>query len=181
MSFKKVVFGSLAVIFGLITVLGGISGLIMAVVGDKNDMGLFEGLIGLLMWAGLTYWFFRLYKKADDKSESYRESGDDEEFGIEKDLDWSEGTYSEDEIAYVNGSPVYRFDYFDAKGDYSHRRVKVNSIERKNGQLYINALDLDKHANRTFRVENIDSLVVEDTGEMVDDDDVSAHFSGVFA
>ena len=181
MTFKKVVFGALSVFFGLVTVFGGISLLIMPFIGDEDGMGLLQGFIGLLMWAGLTYWFYRLYKRSSVGSANSQEISDDVEFDIEKDLDWSDAIVCEDEIAYVDGSPIYQFDYFDAKGNFSHRRVKVNSIERKNGQIYINATDIDKHASRTFSVDKIDSLMLEETGEIIDDNQVEAHFSRAFS
>lgn len=86
-----------------------------------------------------------------------------------------------DETAYVDESPIYQFDYFDSKGNYSQRRIKVKSIQRKNGELYLNALDLKKHASRTFKVANMDSLMLEETGEIINDNQVEAHFSGALA
>ncbi|MBN2606728.1 MAG: WYL domain-containing protein [Thiotrichales bacterium] len=170
------------VVFLFLTVLLGFTSFLVTVaLIDLFDEGVFSGVVGLFMAALLWVFTWLSYRGSKGKYgiADLVDSGLDANTKVSG-IDRSKA-YFEDEIAYVDGSPVYRFDYFDAKGDYSQRRVKVNSIERKNGQLYINATDLDKHASRTFRVENIDSLVVEDTGEIIDDDDVNAHFSGVFA
>lgn len=169
------------VVFLLLTVLLGFTSFLMTVsLIDLFEEGAFTGVVGLFM--AVLLWVFTWLSYRGSKGKygiaDLVDSGLDANTKI-TDIDRSTASF-EDEIAYVDGSPVYRFDYFDAKGNYSQRRVKVNSIERKNGQLYINATDLDKHASRTFRVDNIDSLVVEGTGEMIDDDDVHAHFVGVF-
>lgn len=170
---KVIIFGSLFWLSFVMLVLGGIGGLGLAFSGEPGE--LLEFVVGLSFWGGLTYLFYRIYKKAPESENSVA----NEAFDIEDDLDWGDDDYQGDDLVYVDGSPIYRFDYVDAKGEFSQRRAVVNSIERRKGLLYINAMDLDKHASRKFRVDSIHSLIIEDTGELVKGD-VGAHFSGVF-
>jgi len=140
-------------------------------------------LIGFFIWSG--YVFYELYEKNSVVKNRANNEVEYTENDLEEDIKSNEklGFYDqpEDEIAYVNDSPIYQFDYFDSKGNFSQRRIKVQSIERKHGELYLNALDLEKHASRTFKVANMDSLMLEETGEIIDDNQVESHFSGVFS
>jgi hypothetical protein len=64
------------------------------------------------------------------------------------------------------------FSYIDSKNDYSERRIIVHSID----DIYLKGFDLDRHARRTFKVENIQGLIVSrDSGEMFTPDQFIDH------
>ena len=58
---------------------------------------------------------------------------------------------------------VISFDYVDAEGEFSSRRVKVTMV----GQWQFEGIDLDKHATRTFRHDRVVGDVTSElTGEV---------------
>lgn len=64
-----------------------------------------------------------------------------------------------------NNLDVVKFDYLNAKGEYSSRRVKVMMV----GQWEFRGVDLDKHQHRSFKFDRvIGSIVSEVTGEVID-------------
>lgn len=68
----------------------------------------------------------------------------------------------------------YQFTYCDASNNVTHRTVKFKNID----DGYLSAIDLDKHAHRTFRVDRISDLVNIDTGEVIDDAEI--YFEMIF-
>lgn len=57
-----------------------------------------------------------------------------------------------------------QFGYTDAGGNYTFRNVRVLSVDSE----YLEARDLDKKSDRTFRVERIDDEIIDlETGEIV--------------
>jgi len=69
----------------------------------------------------------------------------------------------------IEPSSLYQFEYIDSVGQITSRRVKFRGVEFNHGNHLLNALDLDKNASRTFRVDRISKLVDLDTGEMIAD------------
>lgn len=57
-----------------------------------------------------------------------------------------------------------QFWYTDFKGNLTKRNVRINSLDDE----YLEAFDLDKHEERTFRIERIDDEIVDlSTGELL--------------
>ena len=68
------------------------------------------------------------------------------------------------ETTFQTISNKIQFGYTDAGGNYTFRQVKVLEV----GAEYLEARDLDKKSDRTFRVERIDDEIIDlETGEIV--------------
>lgn len=63
---------------------------------------------------------------------------------------------------------LIRFDYLNQQGEFSSRRIKVTMV----GAWNFKGIDLDKHAERTFRYERvIGDITSEKTGEVLEPED----------
>lgn len=68
------------------------------------------------------------------------------------------------ETTFQTISNQIQFGYTDAGGNYTFRNVRVLSVDSE----YLEARDLDKKSDRTFRVERIDDEIIDlETGEIV--------------
>lgn len=70
---------------------------------------------------------------------------------------------------------VVNFDYVNGEGEFSQRRIKVTMA----GEWQFEGIDLDKHAQRTFRYDRVvGSITSELTGEMLTADEWAASVGG---
>lgn len=99
----------------------------------------------------ICYWLGDFCDGVDDELEEFNFHEDHAEVGID---------------GLVAGGK-YLMVYTDAQGARSERAIKFSRQSFSNGNAYIHAICLTKNANRTFRVDRIETLFSMDSGEVL--------------
>jgi hypothetical protein len=71
------------------------------------------------------------------------------------------------DFSFIGAGTELLINYVDSKGIESERTIAVRNVTRKNGQLYLNAICLEKHKYRSFRADRVQDMTILDTGEFV--------------
>ena len=62
-------------------------------------------------------------------------------------------------------------EYVDAKGNFSRRNVRIESVRTEMDVAYLDCVDLDIHENRTFRLDRV-QYFIDGNGECLTPDEV---------
>lgn len=134
----------LAGCLGLFIILG-IIGFVRTTFGEDWGNATFILFLALGFWAN----YDEKRKKKANSQEPAKNSS------VNKQISVSDKNYSSGDI---------QFWYTDAEGNLTHRNVHILSVDSE----YLEGIDLDKKAERTFRIERMDDEIVDlSTGEIL--------------